>query len=233
VALIAPAEGKVQCSCPKVNADGEGNTACSVSENGNRCTVDFNLFGRESEERAAELLRKNGAVNLSPPNPDLSCDEALQQLNFKDGKELQDAVMVYLAVAFGDQLSRRHETVHVNSLGELVKAMQSEEFGRRVQEAFSVQARKQWSDYPDEKLRNAARDIPVQAVGSATISPGCIEFQTSDGLWLMFKANWSPARSKPGCGKVPRSSTKTRNWHSKGLAIALGIGIGVGYAAHH
>src|SRR5712664_547457 len=109
------AQAKVQCSCHTVSADGEGNTSCSVAESRGRCTIDYNLFGPASEKRAADLLTQHGVAKIKLPDLNLSPDESLQMLSSKGGEELQDALLIYIAVATGDQRSRRPETIPESS----------------------------------------------------------------------------------------------------------------------
>src|SRR5438128_11197565 len=118
--MTITATAKVQCSCPKISADGEGQTSCSTSESGGRCTIDCNLFGPESEKRAAELLIEYGRTKLTLPNPNLGADQALLLLSQGSREKLLDAILIYMTVAAGNQSSREPKTVPLNSLGEVV-----------------------------------------------------------------------------------------------------------------
>ncbi|HVQ36383.1 MAG TPA: hypothetical protein VMS31_02555 [Pyrinomonadaceae bacterium] len=189
------ASGKVQCSCQKIPADGEGNTSCSAAESGSRCTIDFNLFGRESETRAAELLRKYGRRNLTQPDPGLSPSEAVRVLSSRDPQQLVDAVLIYMVVAAGNQSVRVPQSVPLDGLEELVDAVRSDKLTKSIEAAFNEEALNQSS-------KGGA--FPVHDVGRATVSPGCVEFTTSSGLWMMFKANWSAARLVPTCRNNPK-----------------------------
>jgi hypothetical protein len=192
------ASAKVQCSCPTVPADGEGNTSCSASESGGRCTIDFNLFGPENEMRAAQLLGQFGHIQLTLPDAALPPDQALRKMSSSREGQLVDAVLIYLTVAAGEQYARTPQSVPLGGLKELVDAARSDGLKRLINKAFNLDAMKQWWGLSDESLRRLS--IPVERVGSAIVSPGCIEFKTSEGLWIMFKANWSPARIIPRCG---------------------------------
>lgn len=192
------ASAKMQCSCPKIPADGEGNTSCSASESGGRCTIDFNLFGPESEKRAAQLLIEFGHTKLTLPDAELNPDQSLQALSSSREEQLVDAVLIYMTVAAGDQNTRIPQSVPLKSLKELVDAVRSNVLKTRINAAFNLLARERWLRYSDEDLRKLS--IPVETVGRAIVSPGCVEFTTSEGLWIMFKTNWSPARSAPRCG---------------------------------
>src|ERR1700757_1644699 len=128
------AQSKVQCSCKTVSADGEGNTSCSVSEsqaqNGKHCTIDFNLFGVESENRAADLLIKYAEVQVKKPNAEVGPEQSLLNLSAKSSEELLDAILVYLTVAVADQGAKYEKTLSnadLNSLKELAAAVRSPE----------------------------------------------------------------------------------------------------------
>lgn len=190
-----PVSAKVQCSCPKVPADGEGNTSCSASENSGRCTIDFNLFGPESEKRAVELLTQYGKTRIEPPEPGVS---AVEWLNTRTPQQLVDAVLVYMTVAAGNQKARSPNAFPLDGLRELVEVIRSDSLSKLVSSAFGQDAQKKWSTYSDESLRGRA--IPFDNIRGAVVSPGCVEFTTTSGLWVMFKASWSPARVTPGCG---------------------------------
>ncbi len=195
VLMSIPASGKVQCSCPKIAADGEGQTSCSASESGGRCTIDFNLFGQASEKRAADLIRRHGErPKLKPPNPELAPDAALRELSLQGGDALIDAVLVYMTVAAGNQSAREPKSVPLGDLQELVKAIGTVPLAKRIEQAFNQQALQQWAN------RSPQAKIPPEPDQRFTISPGCVEFTSSGGLWLMFKTAWSPARIFPRCG---------------------------------
>ena len=200
--MSSPVSAKVQCSCPTVSADGEGNTSCSASESAGRCTIDFNLFGLESEMRAAELLNNLGLKGLRIPDPTLSPSQSLAELSSSREEGLVDAVLIYMTVAAGNQYARIPQSVPLKSLTELVEAARSNDLKRLIYEAFGRGARQEWLSYSDKDL--TIRAIRDERVGRAIVSPGCIEFTTSDGLWIMFKTNWSPARIVPRCGSTVR-----------------------------
>jgi hypothetical protein len=198
VLMAIPANGKVQCSCPKVPADGEGLTSCSASESGGRCNIDFNLFGLESERRAAQLLIESGHMKLTLSDTELNPFQSLQTLSLVGEERLVDTVLIYMTVAAGNQSARIPRSVPLKSLRELVDAARSNNLRRHINAAFNVDAMKMWMDRSDEYLRGVS--IRTETIGRAIVSPGCIEFTTSEGLWIMFKANWSPARIAPRCG---------------------------------
>jgi len=202
VLMSISASAQVRCSCPKIPADGEGNTSCSAAESGGRCTVDFNLFGRDSERRAADLLSKYGRREATPPDPRLSAVDALKALSSRDRQQLVDAVCVYMVVAAGNQSARVPQSVPLDGLRELVDAVSSDELIMSIEAAFNLEALNHWSKVTDEELRRGT--IPVHTVGRAIVSPGCIEFTTRGSLWMMFKANWSAARLAPSCGSIPK-----------------------------
>lgn len=203
IALIStPVSAKVQCSCPTISADGEGNTSCSASESDGRCTIDFNLFGSESEMRAAKLLQNIGYTDLKAPNFTLSPSQALAAMSSSSEKNLVDAILVYMTVAAGNQYARIPQSVPLEGLKELVNVARSKDLKKLIYEAFNKAASEEWLNYSDIDLRG--RGIQTKTVGRAIASPGCIEFTTSAGLWIMFKTNWSPARIFPRCGSSTR-----------------------------
>ena len=196
IAPMAPSGAKVQCSCPKIQADGDGITSCSASENRGRCTIDFNLFGPDSEKRAADWLRRAGRI-VAAPDPNASAEDALLRLSRASPQQIVDAVLVYLVVAAANQ-SVRERLDAPPSLAELVKTASSDAFARQLALAFGVDAQRQWSSTAEDILRTTK--VPALAVDGATVSPGCLEFTTAGGLWMMFKTNWSAARLLPRCG---------------------------------
>jgi len=200
--MLGSAQSKVQCSCQTIPADGEGNTSCSAAESGGRCTIDFNLFGPESESRAAALLTRYGRKDPTLPDPGLSPVEALRVMSSRDRQQLVDAVLIYMVVAAGNQSVRAPQSVPLDGLRELVKAVGSDQLTESIDKAFNLEALNQWSRVTNEELRRGT--IPVQNIGRAFISPGCVEFTTSGGLWMMFKANWSAARVLPTCRNIPK-----------------------------
>ena len=199
VVLSISANAKVQCHCPKVPADGEGNTSCSASEAADRCTIDFNLFGRQSEERAAQMLSKYADIRVEPlPNPNLGTDEALKALSSSSQpKQLLDAVLVYLTVALGEQNVKHPDSVRLQDLQELGHAVREGKLAKEIVAAFDEHAFNKWSTYTDEDLRK--EKILPSRTDHSVIAPGCMEFKTTNGLWLMFKTSWSAARIWPRC----------------------------------
>ena len=157
---------------------------------------------RESETRAAELIRNLGHKNIKRPNPDLRSDQSLQLLSSSGENQLVDAVLIYMTVAAGNQYARIPQSVPLDSLKELVVAVSSDKLKKIIYKAFSSSTLNKWLRYQDENLREL--EIQIETEGSALVSPGCIEFTTSEHLWVMFKTNWSPARIYPGCGNPTR-----------------------------
>jgi hypothetical protein len=222
--LGARAQSKVQCSCKSIAADGEGNTSCSVSESRGRCTIDYNLFGAESEKRATDILVRFGGVEINPHDPQMSADESLERLGSKPGKELGDAVLVYLTVAVGDQYAHRHETVSevdLKTLAEAVNSIRSSDVAPLIDKNFGVDMRRKWKNATNEQLREAfsKRSVHADHVNGARLSPGCVEFTTSSGLWMMFKTEWSPFRKQALCEESQQSSSSA--WEGNDLGHAL------------
>jgi len=130
----------------------------------------------------------------------LNADQSLQELSSKGLKELLDAILIYMTVAAGEQSLRCPKSVPVEALGEVVIAVRGDALANRIAKAFGEDARKWSATLSDEETRKLGTGQLAFTVDRATISPGCIEFTTAGGLWLMFKTAWSPARIVPGCG---------------------------------
>lgn len=191
----APSNAAVQCTCPTVTADGEGNTSCSASESGERCTIDFNLFGPVREERAAQILAEVTHEEIFRPDPAASTVEGLT-LAEQQGR-LVDAVLVYLVVAAADQAARRPDTINTGNFSYVANEIREQP--RRIEAAFSKSAADSWLNVDDESLRRAPRENP-ERYGGIILVPGCVEVQVNE-LWVMFKTYWSPARLLPRCAE--------------------------------
>lgn len=197
--ICTSVSAKVQCSCPTIRADGEGNTSCSAAESSGRCTVDFNLFGAEAEARAAQLLEANSLsprVTLFRPDSTRPSFEALIQLSRNSRDRMVDAVLIYLAVGAANQERRFSNSVSGSALRELIRVAKSPDVSTAIERAFNDSAFSQWGRYSDSEIRVA--QVPVSTHQSITIAPGCIEFRDQQ-VWLMFKAAWSPMRVIPRC----------------------------------
>lgn len=201
-----PAHGQTTCVCPNVKARGVGDTSCSASEDHGFCTVDFNLFGPKREDRALALLRESGAEALRIPNPNAPSSDLPQA----DPTRLLDYVLIYLTVALGDQFAAAGPSDSGRAmLRSLVEAAhdRNSAFRDDVMAAFGPKAARHLPSLPPEVLQHqppveARRGEPVAGFRQVRFSPGCIEIVGTDGVWLMFKTNWSLARSLPRCGVV-------------------------------
>lgn len=187
----------VKCSCPKVAADGEGNTSCSAAESNGRCAIDFNVFF-EREQRAESLLIRTlrgvrGYGQLNTPDPRASAQDALLKAKGSSDR-VRDTVLIYLTVALS-ALAEGGGTDAQAAVPEIAEALREQ--SARVNEAFdpSLSINRQFSP---QRL----------TVGSTSmvIGTGCIEVLTRTGVWVMFKANFSPSASYPRCaeGQTPR-----------------------------
>ena len=203
-ALIVPASAKVQCSCPNVPADGEGNSSCSASESHNRCTLDFNLFGKESEDRAAELLRKYGVKKIVRADSSFNAVENLRQLAYSKSDDIPSLVALYLIVAAGDYYARAPGALPADGMKEIIASVESPAVSRALIEAFQASSMKTWDIVSDAELRRqrpaVEKAMNTRRIGHTTVSHGCIEVATKSGLWVMFKAAWSPSRIFEDCG---------------------------------
>ena len=171
---ISTASADVKCSCPTIDAEGEGNTSCSASESNNKCTIDYNLFA-EREQRAAIMLRSKDISFLQPP-PQLNS----LQLGTLQYQQRVDAVILFMSVA----ASAQGQPVST-ALAELVNRLR-DNYSRDIEQAFLP--------VPPNRTGRIFRDTQ-----DVVISSGCVETRVS-GLWVMFKASWSPFRQAPRCG---------------------------------
>ncbi|WP_425404228.1 hypothetical protein [Hwanghaeella sp.] len=192
----AVAMAGVKCSCPSVKADGEGNSSCSASESGDRCTIDYNMFG-EREVAAYQALESLG-IKASSPKPGLNTIMALEGAEGEG--ELVEAVLLYLTVAAVDQYNNdailgRDSTINIKELYAVEKLVQSQK--GQIWTAFSRSNAEKFRSMDRSEITNGV--VGSQDIGSGTLSPGCIEIQ-AENLWVMFKTFWSPARFFPGCG---------------------------------
>lgn len=167
-------EAAVKCNCPTIDAKGEGNTSCSASESNNECTIDYNLFA-EREQRANNLLN-NAGVNLLVPNPRANSID-LRNLH---GSRRVDAVILYMSVAASAQ-------------GSLVST-KLKHIVQRLRNNFSTTINQAFTPVPP----SSSKTILVNN-SNVVISSGCVEMRVP-GLWVMFKAQWSPFRAMPRCG---------------------------------
>jgi hypothetical protein len=189
----------VQCTCPRVLANGTGNTSCSAAESNSRCSLDFNLFGPEREQRAAELLAQHTGVDSSyRPPAGLNSVEALRAAEAAGQDSLVETVLLFLTVALGNQTATESSSRDLAQLREIAAKLRSAEFSGRLVETFGSAASGTWASRSDAELAGASAG-PSWSQGGAIGAPGCVEIRTGD-LWLMFKAAWSPVRLLPRCG---------------------------------
>ncbi len=185
-----------QCTCPSVKAEGKGNTSCSASESGNWCTVDFNLFSPDIEQRAAAIVstQLSGKVILQSPN--MPAIRQLEEAGKLNSDQLVPLIATYMIVGAVNQLIDQPTTISEQAIKSAVKSLDSRDVKSYVVEAFSNTAmdwyRKPGSGGFSTSLVRRQKDF--------TLSPGCIEYRVS-GLWMMFKASWAAARNLRQCNK--------------------------------
>lgn len=203
--------GETQCSCPTVKADGVGNSSCSASESSDsgRCKIDFNEFGTR-EARAADILAGTRVSNLNW-NRDTRFSLAPQFGNARErllvfrtplleiNGQLADVILLYLTVAAAGLTDAPPDSKFAK---QIVRAgAKAAEHKEEIQEAFGSRQIEIWRGREDRSL-----SIEWQMflrTDNVDIAPGCIEV-LSDGLWMMYKAFWSPARKAPQCKPVKR-----------------------------
>src|SRR5262245_44701524 len=182
------AHAKVQCTCPKVPASGEGNTSCSAAESNNKCTVDFNVFF-EREARAAQMLTQVGGINVFTPDPSKNVFLVFQET---PPPQIRSVVILYLFVAYSgqpnpmaqrDDVRRKVETLQGQSATQLIdQAFNPREINLAPPEASLMER---------PPVNPPTNDFGSGVVGR--ISMGCIEVTTRN-IWVMFKAAWSSYR---------------------------------------
>ena len=128
--LVDSLHAEVKCSCPTIDAEGEGETSCSTNESGGKCTIDYNLFANR-ELRAADLLR-NILQTPFTTYAELNTNEALSQAYERD--ELTNQVLLYLLIAAVDQYSSHQDTVPDNVFSDVQSIV--EEYQYSIEEAF-------------------------------------------------------------------------------------------------
>lgn len=196
VAGVSPsvaAEGR--CKCPTISAEAKGNSSCSGTETGNLCTINFNRFPDQIENRAADYLSK------IIPNP----------LGFPPGKVSSELVDVAESADVLAATANNSETDEFNQLllTYLFVSVASREdasgiFDRDNQFISTLVG---WVENNSLELRSLfARGTPPVKASSIeldgltlTLSPGCIEAKSKD-LWVMYKTYWAHAAQKPQCG---------------------------------
>ncbi|MER9591951.1 hypothetical protein NKI94_24515 [Mesorhizobium australicum] len=193
--LSEPVRADNNCSCPTVTADGRGDSSCSAAEASGQCTIDFNIFPPETEQRAFDLMKSVSKVPLSLPPAGESSVDAMYTASSKG--QTVEVLLVYLAIAAADQAQAHPGTIDTQALGEIA-ALVSDVGKDAINQAFSATAAKEFSAVkavPPEDTKS----IVILNEQGLTVSPGCVEVNRN-GLWVMFKANWSPAALAPGCG---------------------------------
>lgn len=193
--LSGPVRAENNCTCPTVTADGKGDSSCSAAEASGQCTIDFNIFPPEREQRAFDLMKSVTKVPLSLPPPGADSVDAMYKAS-ANGQTVQ-VLLVYLAIAAADQEQAHPGTIDQGALGNI--AAQVTDAGKEaIEQAFSAEAAKEFSATSPLSPADSKGVVILNADG-LIVSPGCVE-ATRNGLWVMFKAKWSPAALAPGCG---------------------------------
>ena len=189
--MTEPALAKVKCSCPSINADGEGNTSCSTSESGGRCSIDYNLFN-EREKRAAKLLSKILKMQFAAYG-ELNTFDTLVQAQ-QNGKILEQ-VQLYLSIAAVNQFTSYEDTVPIQGL--LAVWDHVVKYKEEVINAFNPESFYEHLELDEQQLQQPDSYIIVDDK-EVVITFGCMSVVTPD-ISVMFKAWSSPARAIPFC----------------------------------
>ena len=177
-----------QCKCESVDAVGEGNSSCSAAESNRKCTIDFNQFGQDAQQRAYSVIRQVEPM-FSPhlSHRPVEASDVLTR-DTRSAKELADTVVLYMAVAVTAQSGNRPSLSYDNGDLRALVALASDK-----KELF------------ESVFRNESRLFGGRGVGTHsfntryTYSPGCMDIQLPRGLRVMFKTNWSRAAEMPRC----------------------------------
>ena len=189
--MAEPAHAAVKCSCPSIDADGEGNTSCSTSESGGRCTIDYNLFS-EREHRAADILGQLLGMEF-PADGNLDTYESLVRAEQRE--EVLEQIQLYLSIAAVDQLISHEETVPIQEL--LAVLDQLHKYEEDIMIAFSAQMFHRFLELEAYELEQPESFILVDE-DDVVIAYGCISVMTHK-ISVMFKAWSSPTRAIPHC----------------------------------
>ena len=192
--MTEPALAKVKCSCPSINADGEGNTSCSTSESGGRCSIDYNLFN-EREKRAAKQLSEILKMEFTAYGELNTFDTLVQARN--KGKILEQ-VQLYLSVAAVNQLTSYGDTVPIHGLVAVWDHVVR--YKEEVINAFNPKSFYEHWELDEQELQQPDSYIIIDD-GQVVITFGCMSVVTPD-ISVMFKAWSSPARAIPFCRSV-------------------------------
>ena len=183
----------VQCSCPTVSAEGEGETSCSAAESSGLCTIDFNLFGEEREGRAASFLSEHAGIDVERPNPFSTTEDGLRFA--EENGTLPGVVLLYLVVAASSQAERTENFRLLDRFEEIRNEIF--EVPSEIEKAFDVSQLERWRTVPDKEL--SPDSLRVIERPNMILSPGCVEVSIGE-VWVMFKTWWSPARITKRCG---------------------------------
>lgn len=194
LALWAPPTlAKTQCSCPTVDAVGEGNSSCSVAEYKKRCTIDFNQFGQAAEQRAwASLERTKPPGEFKPyftaPGPG-GAGQVMRDLGAKSPDLIAATAVLYMTVPVTAQKDGRQLLDYSEQdLRDLVAFASAN--GPLFRDVFG---------------RQAGSAEPTPGTWNDNIkyvrASGCMEVLLPRGLNVMLKMEWSTVAEKPRCGK--------------------------------
>ena len=177
--------GEVQCSCPTVSAKGTGDTSCSATETGGKCTIDFNTFSFEDEQAAADLLASSTPWSITYQRfdrhkyPGGFNSEQAQLLANYDVSAFVDQLLVYILVS-GVQMDFNLDSEALAALHNSLR-----QNGPAIAKTFNG---------------GGSSGIEGEFPGRALITRGCVEITLDRGsYWGMFKAFWAENRMSPQC----------------------------------
>jgi hypothetical protein len=204
VAYSSNSAATIQCTCPSIAAEAKGNSSCSATETGSRCTIDFNRFPDFLESKAAEDLSKalDEGVNFPPEGVDKSFAESEESAavlseairvatESKNDDGFNQLLLIYLTIAVASRTDA--ENVYKGNA----------DFFSDLRNVVSAQSASLQNAF---KIPDAVPAIEGVVVGRAEygkvsliFTPGCVEARSGE-IWVMYKTYWASAARLPRCG---------------------------------
>ena len=179
-ALLLSVSGQashVKCKCPQVDARGTGDSSCSASETGGRCSIAFNEFDPAYEAAAIDVLKELISwkdIQLKPTglNETFTQQKAIRLI--RNPEQLMDQILVYSLVSlaergdvknYGDQIVEAHKLMSKHAA--------------QISNSF-VSGRQKIND------------------SGLSVTHGCLAYRTGE-FWIMYKAIWSESIEREQC----------------------------------
>lgn len=204
VAYSSNSAAAIQCTCPSIAAEAKGNSSCSATETGSRCTIDFNRFPDFLESNAAEDLSRmlDGGVNFPPEGIDKSfadteesaavLSEAIRvAVESKNDDSFNQLLLIYLTIAVASRTDA--EDIYKGNA----------DFFRDLRNVVSTQSAPLQNAFKIPDVVPAIEGVVIERAEFGKVSliftPGCVEARSGE-IWVMYKAYWASAARLPRCG---------------------------------